>query len=369
MVERTTIEAILDLARWAPSGDNTQNWRFEISADGGITIHGFDTRSHCVYDLDGHPSQISLGALIETLAVAASTHRLCAHVSRRAGMADTQPTFDIRLEDDPSVTPDPLAAQITVRSVQRRAMSTRRLSTEEKRTLERELAAGGYRVLWLERLSQRWQAARLMFDNAHLRLTMPEAYAVHRDIIDWGARFSADKVPDQALGADAATLKLMRWVMADWQRVEFFNRYLAGTLAPRLQMDLLPGVRCGAHFVLLAAQPARGIDDYVAAGRAMQRFWLAVTALGLVMQPELTPLIFARYVREGRIFSEVAAMSARAAKLAERLDGLLRAHGVGDTALAVFMGRVGEGPAATARSMRRPLAELMVAHGGADPHA
>ena len=59
------LEAILDLARWAPSGDNTQPWRFEIKDARRLVVHGFDTRAHCVYDLDGHPSQISLGALLE----------------------------------------------------------------------------------------------------------------------------------------------------------------------------------------------------------------------------------------------------------------------------------------------------------------
>ena len=57
----TTEEKILDLARWAPSGDNTQPWRFEISGDLQVVVHGFDTRDHCVYDLRGHASQLALG--------------------------------------------------------------------------------------------------------------------------------------------------------------------------------------------------------------------------------------------------------------------------------------------------------------------
>ncbi len=60
---------VLDLARWAPSGDNTQPWRFAIEASDRVAIFGRDTRAHCVYDLDGHPSQISLGALLETIAL------------------------------------------------------------------------------------------------------------------------------------------------------------------------------------------------------------------------------------------------------------------------------------------------------------
>ena len=36
MASRETLLKILDLARWAPSGDNTQPWRFEIVADDHI---------------------------------------------------------------------------------------------------------------------------------------------------------------------------------------------------------------------------------------------------------------------------------------------------------------------------------------------
>lgn len=360
MTERQTVEAILELARWAPSGDNTQCWRFEVGPAGELIVHGFDTRTHCVYDLDGHPSQISLGALIETISIAASTHGLRTEVARRGDLPDERPTFDIHFVADPAIAPDPLADHILTRSVQRRPLRTRAITDAEKTAL-RSAVGPSWRLVWFESLAERWRLARLMFANAKLRLTMPEAYATHRDIIEWGARESARKVPDQALGVDPATLRLMRWIMADWRRVEFFNRWLAGTVAPRLQMDLLPGLACGAHFVLVAGAPPRTIDHYVAGGRAVQRFWLAATQLGLAMQPELTPLIFARYVREGRPFSAVPALQDSAAALAQRLEALL---GAGDTAAALFIGRIGAGPPARARSTRRPLAELMVNAGG-----
>ena len=33
MADRETLTRILELGRWAPSGDNTQPWRFEIVDD------------------------------------------------------------------------------------------------------------------------------------------------------------------------------------------------------------------------------------------------------------------------------------------------------------------------------------------------
>ncbi|MBS0446957.1 MAG: nitroreductase family protein [Proteobacteria bacterium] len=349
------LEQILDLGRWAPSGDNTQPWRFEIAGERHVVVHGHDTRDHCVYDLDGHPSQISLGALIETIAIAATAHGLATQVERRAGLPETTPTFDLHFEPA-GMAADPLVAAIPKRSVQRRPMRRRALTATEKAALAASVGKD-YEILWLEG-RERWRTAKLMYANAKLRLTMPEAYEVHRDIIEWNARYSAGGVPDQALGVDPMTAKLMRVLMQDWRRIAFFNRYLAGTVAPRIQMDLLPGIACAAHYVLQARRPPVGIDDYVAAGRALQRFWLTATQLELAMQPELTPLIFGRYVREGRRFSTTPGMQEAAQRLAGRLAELIGAE---PAARAVFMGRVGAGPQAEARSLRRPLAELMLA--------
>lgn len=345
---------ILELARWAPSGDNTQPWRFEVIDDRHLVIHAFDTRGHCVYDLDGHPSQISLGALFETLSIAASAHGLRVSFERRSESPDTRPDYYVKLISDSQLVPDPLLPYIKKRSVNRRPFRIVSLTELQKQTLQ--TAVENYcTVRWFEGRIQRWYWAKLMFDNAKLRLILPEAYRVHRGIIEWKARFSEDKVPDQALGLDMVTLKLMRWVMGSWERVHFFNTYLAGHLIPRLEMDLLPGLLCAAHFAILAHKSPQTIDDYVAVGRAVQRFWLTATSLGLSLQPEMTPLIFARYVHEGTSFSQ----SASAWLQAETLAGQLKKVLSDDTTRTVFLGRIGFGRAPLARSLRLPLQCLM----------
>ena len=153
------------------------------------------------------------------------------------------------------------------------------------------------------------------------------------------------------------TARLMRWALSRWERVKFLNTWLAGTVMPRLELDLLPGLRCAAHFALLAERPLTGIDDYVAAGRALQRLWLTATALGLYMQPEMTPVIFSRYVREKRYFTSVDSVTTRARRLAARMENWLGEEGARQTA---FMGRLGYGPKPDSRSLRKPLARLMV---------
>src|SRR6185437_530693 len=110
--------------------------------------------------------------------------------------------------------------------------------------------------------------------------------------------------------------------------------------APRIELDLLPGLYCAAHVALMAATAPRVFDDYIAAGRALQRFWLTATRLGLQFQPEYTPLVFARYARDGVRFSEVPGAVESAQAIRGRLERLLGESGA---AKAVFIGRIGAG--------------------------
>jgi hypothetical protein len=195
-----------------------------------------------------------------------------------------------------------------------------------------------------------------MFDNAKIRLTIPEAYATHSTVIEWGAQFSEDKIPDQAVGVDPLTARLMRWVMArNWARVEFFNKYLMGDLPPRIQLDLLPGIACAAHFSLLTPTSLQNSDDYLAAGRAMQRFWLTAARLQLYIQPEMTPVIFTRYHRQQRHFTCLDKADGLACKLDTQLADLLPGQ---DLDALFFMGRIGCGPTPRARSTRKSVITL-----------
>jgi len=348
------IERILDVARWAPSGDNTQPWRFEIVSDNHVVVHAFDTRDHCVYDLDGRPSQLSVGALLETIQIAATDFGLRANYALRVNSTEERPVFDVILDADPSIAPSELIPSIQTRRVQRRVLQTRAIRPEEKARLEGNLPPG-YQLLWLEGKS-RWSLATLLFSSAKIRLISREAFDVHSKVIEWNAKFSEDRIPDQAVGLDPLTTRAMAWAMQTWRRVWFLNTFLAGTIMPRLQLDFLPALACGAHVLLLAQSEPRGIDDYVAAGTAVQRFWLTATQLGLQHQPEMTPLIFSRYIREVIRFTRNKRAVRIAARVSRRLGGIV---GSGALRRAVWMGRIGAGQPAEARSLRLPLERLL----------
>lgn len=353
MFVASPIHQILDLARWAPSGDNTQPWRFDILDDRRCVIHGHDTRAYCVYDLDGRPSQLSLGALIETMDIAASAFGMAIQVVRRANMPDTRPTLDVTFVEQSSRSASELVHAIPIRSVCRRPMASRALEDQDQEELTRALGPDHELMCfssWTDRL--RW--ASLLWSTAGLRLRLPEAFEVHRGVIEWHSRFSADRIPDQALGASRATLVIMRWAMKSWQRVEFLNTWLGGTLLPRVEMDLIPATACGAHIAILAKSTPVCINDYLASGRVVQRFWLTATRLGLQHQPAITPIIFHRYLREGRVFTTSESMKSSTERVAAKLESLLGAS----SDRAVWLGRLGYATGSRARSERKTLASI-----------
>ena len=343
------VHEVLELARWAPSGDNAQPWRFEVLGDKAFAVHGRPAGD--IYDLQGHATQLALGALLETIDIAATASGKRAEVSRRSG-TDT-PVFDVELTDS-DADASPLAPAIRLRRVQRRPMPTTPLTARQYRALVD--AAGSFDVRFLSSPRDRRRAARLNFANSLLRLGTPEAFDTHAAAIEWNADRSEEAMPDRALGVNPVTGRIMRWALGSRRRAEGLDR-LGGSIGPAAEMELIPGLACAAHFVLVAPRPPRSMEDFLDAGRVVQRFWLTATLIGLQVQPQYTPLVFHEYVRDAVPFTRDAVSEQRARAVAAKMADLL---GPDTLERAVFYGRIGGGPPAAARSTRLPLERLLI---------
>jgi len=349
----TLAEQVLDYARWAPSGDNTQCWRFELLSETSFIIHANDTREHVVYDLDGQSSHLAHGILLETLEIAASKFAL--KVNIESDLTDeTALKFTVNLEIDETISENPLVPYIKTRAVQRRSMGTQKLTTAEKAILESTLPVG-FHLQWFESFDDKLAIAKLNFTNAKTRLTMPEAFKVHKAIIEWKAQFSETKIPEQALGVDWATARLMQWMFHSWKRIEFANKYFAGTLMPRIQLDFIPSLKSCAHFALQAEKPLTTTEEYVEAGKVLQRLWLTTVKLGLGFQPEQTPVIFARYLNNGISFTENQAVIQNAEKGKAMFESIVK-----NSDNTIFLARIGRSELPKSRSTRLPLDKLII---------
>lgn len=349
----TTAEEIINLARWAPSGDNTQCWKFQLVNDTSFVVIANDTRDSVVYDLDGHSSHVAHGALLETIEIAASQFGFSVDI--KSDYADeTQLKFHVSLIKDATIDVSKLAPYIKTRTVQRRPMGTQPLTAVEKAQLEQELP-DGFKIQWFESKEDKLAIAKLNFCNAKTRLTMYEAYEVHKEIIDWNKQYSETKIPEQALGVDWLTARMMQWLFKSWGRVKFANTYLAGTLLPRLQLDFIPSLKSSAHFAIIAEKTPKTIEEYILVGRILQRVWLTATKLQLGFQPEQTPVIFSRYIDNEIKFTEDINVINNADKGKALFGSIFE-----QPSNTVFLARLGRSTAPKSRSIRKPLDDLII---------
>ena len=348
------LKSILELARWAPSGDNLQPWRFEILGEDRLRLH--IRRENDVYDFGGAATRATSGVMLETLRIAASTQaRGMKWVLAFEDAASIK--FEINFPQVPTLALDPLAAWIKKRSVDRRPYQMQALTQVEKYALQSAVGPV-FQIRWFETFAEKWAITRLNARATWLRLSIPETFAIHQRIIDWDNRLSPDRVPAEAVGLDPMTRRLMKWALGNWSRASFLNRYLAGPLMPVVEMDVVPGLRCAAHFAFTCAQTPTSLDEtFLATGQALQRFWLTATSLGLVMQPSFATLAFAYYGERACEFSIEPTAAKKANAVAEEFR--LR-FGVGSDQ-ASFLGRIGRQVAAppNSRSTRRELTELI----------
>ncbi|HVZ09839.1 ThiF family adenylyltransferase [Rhodopila sp.] len=354
------IDHILHAARWTPSGDNEQPWRFERAGQETIIIHPTArTPDNPYHYRDNQPNVLAIGMLLESLRIAASRHR------RRFDWT-LESTDPLRVRGqfvlDETIQPDPLFAALPQRSVDRNRYRRRAL-TERERTALAGAIDGQLRLDWYTTLGQRWRFARLSARATAIRLRAPETFRVHQRIIDWRATLSPTRIPAAALGLRRSTLRIMRWALQSFSRTETLNR-LGGTLSAAIEMDYGPILSSAGVFTLRF--PAGGPTDTTAvlnAGRHIQRFWLTATRLGLAIQPAMAVLIFAHYGEQqgetGAGFTQDARARADGRHLAEGFAALFGEK----TRPFVFMGRIGQPHRrmGISRSTRLPVPALMTA--------
>ena len=348
------VEHILTAARWAPSGDNSQPWRFEVLDDESVRVHLGTEAGRNPYDFrGGEPSVLSGGMLLESLRIAATQHGRSMEWRVEGRDDPYRIVVQFPAGDGPV---DPLASVLSYRSVDRRPYRRRPLTAEEKAALSQSLGTA-LRVVWHEPRAQRLRIARLGAMATDIRLRARETFRVHQQVIDWTRGHSAAGLPALGIGLDRGTLTLMRWAMRRWSRMRALNRAF-GTSAASLQLDLAPALGSAAFFTLEVPLPeGERVERLLRQGQAIQRFWLTASKLGLAMQPGLATLIFAQYGADDAAFTADASLRSKARRLAERFS-LVLGRQPGQIA---FLGRIGEPRSGLpkVRSTRQPLSSLL----------
>ena len=261
--------ALVDLVRLAtlaPSGHNTQPWRFRIGV-GGIGILPDTSRRTPVVDPDDHHLFASLGCAAETLALAAGARGSSGEVAFNPADGGS---VAVTLRGGPDADPG-LREAITQRRSTRTEYDGRPVSGAELRMLADAAAMPGVDVVLMTGRTEIERVRDLVVAGNSAQMADPPFMQELRSWLRFNPR-EAMRTGDGLFSASSGSPVLPTWLgprLFDWT-------VTAGSENDKYARHL----RSSAGVAVFVAQQADP-GGWVRAGRSCQRFALQATALGL----------------------------------------------------------------------------------------
>ena len=339
---RDQVLALIRAAVAAPSADNRHVVRFEHS---GATIRMHVDRA-AIAGAASHRvlfNELAFGAIIENLVLAAGDIGRVAMVRRNAPWDRDFVVADIEYEATSQGTPDPLRNAIFQRSTNRRLYNPRkRISAEILQHLAETAASIDHvRVHWVDDARARSRALGMILQAERERFRRQwlhsELFGAVRFDVGW--RSQADEgLPPGALEIEPA-FKPLFGALRRWGVQRAVNA-MGGAQMLGWRAAWLPA-RTAPHLALLSV-PRTDAPDFIAAGRALQRFWLAAASHSIAVQPLAASIALAAQSSE-----ESLVPRAVAAPIRQHLDALAQGR------CAAMIIRLGYAAEPTLRAGRR----------------
>lgn len=274
-----TIVKILTEAVRAPSGDNCQPWRFEVSGS-TLTIFNIPERDYSLYNFEERASLIAHGALIENIAIIARVYGYKTTITLLPKDKGSNATASITFEKTTPI-PDPLYEATKKRYSDRHPYTDRELSKEMLSSLERVATPYDIRIVIKPELRKKLAGAlaignRMLFENRRLHDFLFEH-------ISW----SKHEIEVRRAGFHINELHLYTlWEFAfsflkPWWLVRIGNLF---GLASIIDFISTLTYRRSAAFIAIPVEN-NSPEEYIAVGRVTERIWLEATRLGLRVQP------------------------------------------------------------------------------------
>jgi molybdopterin/thiamine biosynthesis adenylyltransferase/nitroreductase len=352
-------ERLAEAGAHAPSGGNCQPWQF-LYEDGSLFLFMDVDRARSALDPGLRYAYLGMGACLENMLLEAGrmgmkirhTFIPLADVPQLIAVLDVQG----RSMPDASIgTEDVLARHIPLRCTNRKNSESSELTDSEERELIDVVHAtipevaitivrDGKTIDRIAALCGR--AERIRFLNT----------TCHHDMFVREMRWKKEDVEGSRDGIDIATLELsladrtgLR-VASDPKAMSLLRQWGTGKAIEKMASK---SIRASSALGVISL-PDLGIDNAYQGGRAMQRFWLKASSLGLLAHPVGAPIfmgIHGLWDKDGILSAEE---HKEAGAILDEFAGIIGAG----ASRPFFMLRLGRAGEPTARSLRLPISEL-----------
>ena len=339
------IKQILELAIHAPSGENCQPWRFEVR-DNTVSVYNIPERDNSLYSWGQRASYVAHGALLENIYIAAPAFGYTPQVTLFPDSTKPDYVVHITFQESQSAT-SPLYPFIKERVTNRRPYKKFTLTEEQHKEFSR-ISEGidRGRILFLEKDEDKKTVAQAVAGNERILFENPLMHKFFYDHITWTE--SEDR--EKKIGFYIKTFELPPPAQGMFKLAKNpgFVRNVNKIGFSKLIAKQNAKVYASASAMGTVIMPSNSAQDFLLAGRLMQRIWLTATKLGLNLQP-LTGILFLMQKIEGDGAKELT--ETQRSFVQKQYQQIQRNFGAADENVAMLF-RIGDGGKPTARSLR-----------------
>lgn len=294
--ERETIVEICKAAVLAPSGGNSQPWKWMYKS-GRLFLFYDKARSMVLLDFEDVASYIALGAAAENVVLKSHAFRLQVKILRFPLAKEKKLvavfTFFDAVNSVKNIEPavvdfltDAIPIRLTNRKIAKRVSLAPAILThlqEIASTIE------GAQLHFLESDKELSGLAEIISKAEKLRLMHPRGHADFVNEIRW-TKQENEKLRD---GIDLATLDISPSELAglqlakDWRAIEYLKKWKGGAAFESMSKKTIDA----ASAVGFITMPRHTPLDFFEGGRAVQRVWLASNQKSISFQPQ-SPITF-----------------------------------------------------------------------------
>ncbi len=273
---------ILNSAVNAPSGDNSQPWRFECNKQ-SITLYNLPKRDNEIFNYGQRGSYIAHGALIENITLLAGEKNLQTTITLFPDKNDISKIANIYLEPSLETKVDPLVHAISSRCTNRKIFNPDPLDPEVKDAFTHFKNNPSENLIFLENHLDKNAIAQAASIAEYTMLEYKPLHDAFFNFISWNKK----EEQQRQIGMYIKTLELN---MPQQFIFTLFKYWLADRLLSKLRLPKLIASSNAQIYASCAAiggifTPQENPENFIATGRMLQRIWLTVTKLGLSLQP------------------------------------------------------------------------------------
>lgn len=253
----------------APSGHNTQPWRFRLM-ENGIEIHPDFSRALPVVDGDHHALYASLGCAAENMMIAATREGLGARLDLSRDEKG-QVFITIQFKPDSRVEPDVLFDQIERRQSTRNKYRDQQVPPSDLEKLRNSFRFEGISLLTLTEKEAMEQLTPFIIDGSNRQF---ENRAFVKELISW-IRFSRKEALQKKDGIWHASMGLPA-------TGRLLGEIIMGRLvSAKSEAKRWEGlIRASAGLALFVSRE-NDASHWISLGRAFQRFGLTASSLNI----------------------------------------------------------------------------------------